>query len=84
MARAMYDVMTTDLRPGLASVGTPVTVVYARDDAMGMGAGFVQPMYEGNYAALPDKTLVVVDGALHFVMLDQPDAFAAAVERFLK
>lgn len=84
MARAMYDVMTTDLRPGLAQVATPVTVVYARDEAMGVGAGFVQPLYEGNYAALPDKTLVVVDGALHFVMLDQPDAFAAAVDRFLK
>ncbi len=84
MARTMYDVMTTDLRPGLAQVTTPVTVVYARDEAMGVGAGFVQPLYEGNYAALPDKTLVVVDGALHFVMLDQPDAFAAAVDRFLK
>lgn len=84
MARAMYDVMTTDLRPVLATVQTPVTVVYARDDAMGMGAGFVQPLYEGNYAALPAKTLVRVDGALHFVMLDQPDAFAAAVAQFLK
>ncbi|MDP2258631.1 MAG: alpha/beta hydrolase [Caulobacter sp.] len=84
MARAMYDVMTTDLRPALASVQTPVTVVYARDDAMGMGAGFVQPLYEGNYAALPAKTLIRVDGALHFVMLDQPDVFAAAVEQFLK
>ena len=84
MARAMYDVMTTDLRPQLASVRTPVTVVYARDDAMGPGAGFVQPLYESSYAALPNRTLTVVDGALHFVMLDQPDAFAAAVERFLK
>jgi pimeloyl-ACP methyl ester carboxylesterase len=80
----MYDVMTTDLRPVLATVQTPVTVVYARDDAMGMGAGFVQPLYEGNYAALPARTLVRVDGALHFVMLDQPDAFAAAVAQFLK
>jgi pimeloyl-ACP methyl ester carboxylesterase len=51
---------------------------------MGMGAGFVQPLYEGNYAALPARTLVRVDGALHFVMLDQPDAFAAAVAQFLK
>jgi pimeloyl-ACP methyl ester carboxylesterase len=84
MARAMYDVMTTDLRPDLASVATPVTVVYARDEAMGVGAGMVQTLYESNYAALPSKTLVVVDGALHFVMLDQPDAFAAAVERFLE
>lgn len=84
MARAMYDVMTTDLRPGLAQVATPVTVVYARDEAMGVAAGFVQPLYESNYAALPVRTLEPVEGALHFVMLDQPDAFAAAVERFLK
>ena len=84
MARAMYDVMTTDLRPVLATVETPVTVVYARDDAMGIGAGMVQPLYESNYAALPNRTLVCVDGALHFVMLDQPDAFAAAVAQFLK
>lgn len=84
MARAMYEVMTTDLRPVLSTVQTPVTVVYARDDAMGLGAGFVQPLYESNYAALPRKTLTVIDGALHFVMLDQPDAFAAAVDGFLK
>jgi pimeloyl-ACP methyl ester carboxylesterase len=84
MARAMYDVMTTDLRPGLAQVKTPVTVVYARDEAMGPSAALVEPLYTSNYAGLPNRTLVRVDGALHFVMLDQPDLFAAAVETFLR
>lgn len=83
MARAMYDVMTTDLRGRLAGVRTPVTVLFARDDAMGMGAGFVEPMYQQNYAALPDKRIVRVDGAFHFIMLDQPERFAAEVEIFL-
>lgn len=84
MAQGMYDVMTTDLRGDLASIATPVTVVYARDDSMGPMASFVEPLYAQNYAALPNKTLVRVDGALHFVMLDQPEAFAAAVDSFLK
>jgi|SRR5215217_1492839 len=84
MARAMYDVMTTDLRGRLATIKTPMTVVYARDDAMGPMAAFVEPLYAGAYAALPDKTLVPVEGALHFVMLDQPEVFAAAVDSFLK
>lgn len=84
MARAMYDIMTTDLRGSLATISTPVTVVYARDDAMGPLAPFVEMIYAGNYAALPNKTLVRIDGALHFVMLDQPNAFAAAVDAFLK
>ena len=84
MARAMYDVMTTDLRDRLATIQTPVTVVYARDEVMGPMSQFVGPLYEGAYKALPSRTLVPVDGALHFVMLDQPDAFATAVDSFLR
>lgn len=85
VAQGMYDVMTTDLRPVLETVKTPVTVVYARDDqAMGPMGAFVGQLYAVNYAALPNETLVQIDGALHFVMLDQPEAFAKAVDTFLK
>ena len=59
----------------------PVTVVYARDDAMGPGRA--DQLYAANYAALPRVKLVPIDGGFHFIMLDQPDAFAAAVEAFL-
>jgi hypothetical protein len=34
MAQATYDVMTMDARPGLAAMTTPVTVLYAFDEAM--------------------------------------------------
>ncbi len=84
MARTTYDVMTTDLRGELASIGVPVTVVYARDPAMGFFAGIVDQVYAGNYGALPGVSLRRVDGAFHFIMLDQPDLFAAEVEAFLK
>ncbi len=85
VAQAMYDVMTTDLRSGLAEVKTPITVVYARDDkAMGPMGAFVGQLYQSQYAAVPNKTLVEVDGALHFVMFDQPAAFAKAVDAFLQ
>jgi pimeloyl-ACP methyl ester carboxylesterase len=81
MAQATYDIMTSDLRPQLAGIQVPVTVVYARDDAMGPGRA--DQLYTANYAALPRVKLVPIDGGFHFVMLDQPDAFAAAVEAFL-
>lgn len=84
MARATYDVMTTDLRGELATVTAPVTVVYARDPAMGFFAGIVDQVYAGNYAALPGVSLRRVDGAFHYLMLDQPELFAAEVETFLK
>ena len=83
MARTTYDVMTTDLRGELASIGVPVTVVYARDPAMGFFAGIVDQVYAGNYGTLPGVSLRRVDGAFHFIMLDQPDLFAAEVEMFL-
>lgn len=84
MARATYDVMTTDLRGELASIGVPVTVVYARDPAMGFFAGIVDQVYAANYAPLPGVALRRVDGAFHYLMLDQPDLFAAEVEGFLE
>lgn len=84
MARATYDVMTTDLRGELAAISVPVTVVYARGPAMGFFAGIVDQVYAANYGALPGVSLRRVDGAFHYLMLDQPDLFAAEVEVFLK
>jgi pimeloyl-ACP methyl ester carboxylesterase len=82
-ARATYDDMTTDARPGLASVQLPVTVLYAFDAAMGPQAA-VDGLYQGQYAALPHKTLQRIDGSFHFIPLDQPAAFVAAVLAFLQ
>lgn len=83
MARATYDVMTTDLRGDLARITAPVTVLYARDPGMGAAFSRVDPLYTDNYAALKGVRLRPVDGAFHFIMLDQPQAFAAEVEAFL-
>jgi pimeloyl-ACP methyl ester carboxylesterase len=83
VARAMYDVMTTDLRPDLASIHTPVTIVYAYDPAM-MPEAAVTGLYASQYAALPNKRLIKVDNAFHFLQLDNPAAFAAVVEEFLR
>lgn len=83
MARATYDVMTTDLRGDLARITAPVTVLYARDPGMVAVFSRVDPLYTDNYATLKGVRLRPVDGAFHFVMLDQPQAFAAEVETFL-
>ena len=83
MARAMYDVMTTDMRGELASIQTPVTIVYANDAAIAPEP-VITGLYAGQYAALPNHRLVKVDQSFHFVQLDQPAAFAAAVADFLR
>ena len=51
---------------------------------MGAPASMVEKTYADAYAALPGVTLKRVDDSRHFIMLDQPKAFAEAVEAFLK
>lgn len=82
VARGMYDVMTTDLRPDLASIQTPVTIVYANDPAIAPEAQ-ITGLYTALYAPLPNERLVKIDQSFHFVPLDNPTAFAAAVTDFL-
>lgn len=83
VARALYDVLTTDLRSDLPAVTTPTVVLYPFDPMMGAPVERVEQMYAGAYAALPGVRLERVENAFHFVMLDQPAVFADAVERFL-
>jgi pimeloyl-ACP methyl ester carboxylesterase len=79
---AMYEDMTTDLRPDMAAIATPITLVFPFSDAMPREKA--EPFYRAEYGKAPNLTLVPVGESGHFVMLDQPEAFAAAVEAFLK
>lgn len=77
VAQAMYEDMTTDLRGDIAKIAPrPFTIVYAA------GAPQANAIWEGAYAGSGAK-LVAVPGSDHFVMLDQPAAFAAALTAFL-
>ena len=84
MARAMYELMTTDLRPELAAIRAPVTVLYAYDPAYGVPAEAIDGVFRGAYAGLPMAQLSRVDESFHFIMIDQPERFAAAVDTFLQ
>ena len=83
MASAIREVMTTDLRPGLAAMTTPVWAVYAADADGGAPAAMADALWGREYAALPGVRLIRVDGSRHFIMADQPERFAAIVDQFL-
>lgn len=84
VARATYEDMTTDLRPKLHDIKTPVTMLYPWDASAGYPQATVDVLYQQNFASLPNKSLVRIDNSRHFIMLDQPAAFAARVDAFLK
>jgi pimeloyl-ACP methyl ester carboxylesterase len=72
---AIYEQFTTDLRPLLAGIRAPVLVVLAD--------GGLQDNLRAQATSVPDHTVVVVPGAKHFVMLDDPDRFFSAIDGFL-
>ena len=72
---AIYEQFTTDLRPQLAGIRSPVLVVLAD--------GALQDIMRAHATTVPDHTVVVVTGAKHFVMLDEPERFYAAIDGFL-
>jgi pimeloyl-ACP methyl ester carboxylesterase len=84
VAQAFYETMTSDLRPRLVAIKTPITILYPFDAASGMPQSAIDKMYQDNFAALPNKKLVRIDGSYHFIMFDQPTAFAAQVDQFLR
>jgi len=83
VANATYELMTTDLRPELSRIEVPVEVIYAYDPIYGVPAGNIDELFRSAYAGLAGADFKRIDGSFHFVMLDQPEPFAAAVEAFL-
>ena len=81
-AQLFHDVLLTDIRPELARIQTPVTVLYPHDTVVGPVA-YVDSLYAGAYAGLAGVKLERIDGSRHFIKLDQPERFAEAVEAFL-
>jgi pimeloyl-ACP methyl ester carboxylesterase len=81
-AQVLHDVMATDMRSALPTVTTPVTLLYAQDDST-MPAAMAKAAFEPQYATLPLFKARMVPGSRHFIMLDQPDVFAQAVDAFL-
>jgi pimeloyl-[acyl-carrier protein] methyl ester esterase len=83
VGQAVYDDLMLDMRPGLAAMQTPVTLVYPFDAKMGVPLARWDDLYQTQFKPIPHKTLVRVDDSRHFVMYDQPEKFDAAVDAFL-
>ncbi|MBO9715005.1 MAG: alpha/beta hydrolase [Sphingomonas sp.] len=80
--QAMYEDLTTDLRPDMAAIATPITLVYPWSAKLPREQA--DAFYRAEYAKAPHVTYVPIGDAAHFVMLDAPDAFAAALADFVK
>jgi len=81
-AQLFYELATSDARPRLGEIELPVTMLYPVDPAIHDGAA-MDTLYAGQYADLDGIELVRIDNSRHFIMYDQPEAFARALTAFL-
>lgn len=82
VGNAMHDMFVTDLRKDIAKIKSRVLV-------LGSWASYgkkeeVTQTFKTQYAELKNMELIMMDDAHHFVMLDAPAAFQAAIDRFTK
>lgn len=89
VAAYMGAVLSRDLRPGLAGVKAPVLVLvpYFAPDAVVLNnitTADKLAYYRELMSGTPRLQIEAIDKARHFAMVDQPEAVADAVRRFLK
>lgn len=88
-AQYMSEGMALDLRPGLASISVPVLEImpYDAGDFSKRGLPFSEAQTVSYYGSLlhgiPNVKVAPISPARHFMMYDQPEAFAAAAGQFL-
>jgi pimeloyl-ACP methyl ester carboxylesterase len=75
VGQAVYDLMTTDLRPRLGEIRAPVWLVEAGDALTGG--------YTAQLANAPDHRIIVAKTSKHFVMLDDPGLVDTTLDAML-
>lgn len=84
VAQAMYELMTTDLRPELPRISAPTLVLGSWIALKGqMPRETVEAVYKGQYATLSTARVVMHDTARHFIMWDDPEGFFREIDGFL-
>jgi len=85
VGQAFYELVTTDLRPGLKSIQAPVLLIGS--DAMATNEAEkaqTHQAYSAQIATVPHHKLVFAPTARHFIQLDDPDFFYRETDTFLK
>jgi len=81
--RSFHELIVTDLRPELANITAPTTVLYVTPTGAPLTDEQLDVFYQLSYQTLPGHRLVRIPDAAHFIMFDNPARFFAEVDAFL-
>lgn len=81
-ADTMAFLMVTDARADLSKIKAPILTI-AADDNGEVPRAALEATWQAQLANIPSHELVLIEHSKHFVMIDQPVAFDAALDAFL-
>lgn len=81
--QAMHDLILADLRPEIASIKVPLSVLWVRPPNAPVTEEQMAQFYALSYAGVPQAKLVRIPNAYHFIMWDEPEAFRKELRAFL-
>jgi pimeloyl-ACP methyl ester carboxylesterase len=84
VAHAMHEIILTDMRPELARVNVPLTVLFVQPANVPLPADQFDNAMKQMYSNAPGATLLRIDDSNHYIQLDQPGRFVAAVDMFMR
>lgn len=83
-AQAMYDLITTDLRPDLGKYTGPMEVLWVYPPNAPVPEPVYKQVFEGAFAGAKQAKVKQVPDSWHFIMWDQPEVFQKELAAFLK
>lgn len=72
------------MRPELARISVPVTVLYVFPPNVQMKPAEFDAGTRQSWANLPNVYLMKIDNSNHFIQIDQPARFVAEVDAFMR
>lgn len=84
VANAMREIIVTDMRPELARITVPVTVLYVFPSNLPISPSEFDAGVRQSWSTLPGVRLVKIGDSNHFIQFDQPTRFVAEVDAFMK
>jgi pimeloyl-ACP methyl ester carboxylesterase len=82
-AQGFYDLVMTDLRPDVARIRAPFTVLWVLPPNAPITGEQMERFYAASYAGAPQAVVRRVPESYHFIMWDQPEAFQRELRAFL-
>jgi pimeloyl-ACP methyl ester carboxylesterase len=85
VGQALYEMLTTDLRPMVKAIRTPVLLIGATASILNPDEKRIaEENYRAEIATVPRHKVVFAPKARHFIQLDELDFLIQEVESFLK